>query len=337
MIRAIRFCFKPEHIHKMMLTRLAVIQSRGFFRSMTRISHRNRSKLNTNIMGLTFPNPVGLAAGFDVNGKYITALSDLGFGHVEVGPLSFKAQNLPVSRKDRLKWNKKELSLTHNAISNNEGISAAILNIKEARKHNPKCLVGINLAAYQNEIKDELIIRDFEDSFTLAYDFADYFVINISNPNVDGIRNLQNAQTLSEVMDPLLTIRLCEDVYKPILIKIGLDIPFEILDEMIDYCRLSGIDGIVVGNSPRIIDNDTKKTRFVSGSAAYQKTLDLTGHINELTEGRFPIIATGGIVTPAQAKNMIKAGASLIQLHTGLAYNGFGLVKRILKTLQESE
>lgn len=337
MIRAIRFCFKPEHVHKMMLTSLAVIQSRGIFRSMTRITHRNRSKHRISIMGLTFPNPIGLAAGFDVNGKYISALSDLGFGHVEIGPLSFKSQNLPVSKKDRLRWDKKALSLTHNAISNNEGISAAILNIKKARMQSPKCLIGINLAAYQNEIKDELIIRDFEDSFTLAYDFADYFVINISNPNVDGIRNLQNAQTLSEVMDPLLSIRLCEDVYKPILIKIGLDIPFEILDEMIDYCRLSGIDGIVVGNSPRILDNDTKKTRFVSGNAAYQKTLDLTKHIYEYTDGRFPIIATGGIVTPAQARDITKAGASLIQLHTGLAYNGFGLVKKIQKALQESE
>lgn len=334
MIRALRFCFKPELIHKMMLTRLAAIQSRRFLRSMTRITHPGRSKLGTNVLGLKFSNPVGVAAGFDVNGKYILALSDIGFGHVEVGPLSYKAQNLPVSRKDRLRWNKKEQSLTHNAVSNNEGISAAIKNIKEARKQKPRCLVGINLAAYQNQIKDELIIKDFEDSFTLAYDFADYFVINISNPNVDGIRNLQNAQTLSEIMDPLLSIRLCEDVYKPILIKIGLDIPFEVLDEMIDYCRLSGVDGIVVGNSPRILDNDTKKTRFVSGNAAYGKTLDVTRHIHEYTDGRFAIIATGGIMTPAQAKEIIGAGASLIQLHTGLTYSGFRLVKKIQKALQ---
>ena len=333
MIRALRFCFKPEHIHRMMLMRLAVNQSRGFFRSISRLAHHNRRKLGTNVLGLTFPNPVGLAAGFDINGKYISALSDLGFGHVEVGPLSYRSQQIPVSRKDRLKWNLKEESLTHNAVSNNDGIASAIHIIKEAKRQKPRCLVGINPAAHQTQIKDELIIKDFEDSFTLAYDFADYFVINISNPNADGIRNLQNAQTLSEVMDPLLAIRLCEDVYKPILIKIGLDIPYQVLDEMVDYCRLSGIEGIVVGNSPRILDSDTKKTRFVSGNAAYPKTLDITRHINEYTDGRFPIIATGGMMTPSQAKEIIEAGASLIQLHTGLIYNGFRLLNKILKAL----
>ena len=187
----------------------------------------------------------------------------------------------------------------------------------------------------------EQVAEDYATAFSLLYDYVDMFVINISCPNVEGLTSLQDVSSLSDIMDNLLNMRTGFDTYKPILLKLSPDLAHSQIDELIEYSLVSGIDGIVAGNTTRTRDGlSLPKEKIeeigrggMSGAPLYSKNLEMVRYIYGKTGGRLPIIGAGGIMSPEQAQDMLDAGASLIEIYTGFIYEGPGFVERILKHL----
>ena len=186
--------------------------------------------------------------------------------------------------------------------------------------------------------------KDYEISFGLLYDFVDMFVVNVSCPNVVGLTALQDIGFLSDIVDRLLDLRMLYDNYRPILLKVSPDLSHEQLDEIIDYCLRSGIDGIVAGNTTRSREGlkSISEEKIIeignggmSGAPVHQKNVALVRYVHERSEGKLPIIGVGGIMSPEDARNMIDAGASLVEIYTGFIYEGPALIKHIIKHLEK--
>jgi dihydroorotate dehydrogenase len=332
LFRPFLFCFKPETAHKIYL---ALVRLSAHFpgRYLVRLSHRyDAPSLKREVFGLEFRNPVGLAAGFDFNGDCFNELSDFGFSFLEIGSLSSEPQD--GGPKPRLFRYRKEKALINRLEARNKGVRYAIDRIQARR---PEALICANLTYNAGSRKDDEIANDYQTAFSLLYDFVDMFTVNVSRPNPDGLLEVQDRNALADIIDPLLEFRLCYEAYKPILVKVSPDTPAEQLDEMLDYCMLSGIDGVVASDTTRRIDLLDVKNKpasgYLSGAPLFERNLAIVKHIHEHTLGRFSIVACGGIMTPEQAAQMLDAGASLIQLHTGLVFEGPRLVKKILKYL----
>lgn len=338
LIRPLLFRLSPETAHNFTMRALKVM---GRFRlTSTAVkliySHRDPG-LSRTVFGIDFPNPVGLAAGLDKNGECYNELSRFGFSFIEIGSLTPEPQvGNPKPRLFRLPLDR---ALINRMGINNKGVRNAIEHIS---KDKPKTILAASIAKNSKSAADADMIADYRKSFSMLYDFVDMFTINVSCPNVEGLRNLQDVSYLSDILDPILDLRICYDNYKPILVKVSPDIPHEELDEILKYCMLSGIDGIVAGNtttSREGLRTNTKKVEKIgngglSGAPLFKKSLSLVKYIHEYTEGRLPIVGVGGIMGPEEAKQMLDAGASLIQVYTGFIYEGPSLVKRILKNIQ---
>ena len=337
-IRPILFCMKPERAQRAFL---ALARCSSYFpgRPIVRLTHRYTApELQRELFGINFPNPVGLAAGFDVDGESLGPLNDFGFGFIEIGSLSPHAQ-APTLKQRAYRLNHDGAMLIRPGLKH-KGIRNAIANIKKYSR--PGLVVSANIAPNTSSHKDEEVIKDYVVAFSLLYDFVDMFTVNISCPNEDGILPIQEKNDLADIIDPLLELRLCYDTYKPILVKVSPDIPYEQLDEMLDYCQLAGVDGVVAGSytkdrsqlsSKRSQKLEKITPAFVAGAPLYERNLKLVKHIAEYTKGRFPIIGCGGISSPEQAAEMLSSGASLIQIGTAISYKGPRLVKKTLKYL----
>jgi dihydroorotate dehydrogenase len=222
---------------------------------------------------------------------------------------------------------------------NNKGVKHIVSNLKTRK---PKVIIGANIIK-GTATPNESAPQDYEKTFAQLYDFVDYFVVNVSCPNVKGITKLQDINALSEIVDRLTALRKYYDDYRPILLKVSPDLDNEQLDEIIELILVSGMDGIVATNTTRSRENlktFEERVSFIgegglSGAPLFIKSLEMVRYINNKTKGQLPIIAVGGIMTPAQAGEMLKAGASLVQVYTGFIYNGPGFVKRILKYLSK--
>lgn len=341
--RPLSILLGSERAGKLALSSLSLLDRGPVGRSILRLRYglpslkKSGRKLSTELFGLHFPNPVGIAAGMDRSGKYCGCLSDLGFGFVEVG--SITADPEKGFDRPRISRMNKSRAIIHRCGAPNPGVMKVIENLQESRRRGS--IVALNLTASPGSTKDSQIIDDYRRSFSMSYDFADIFVINISAPNSNGVLTVQDSASLAEIVDPLLDLRACYGVYKPILIKVASDIPLAQIDPIIDWCRISGVDGIIAGNSPKarpaLLPTTRKSQRIsgrsLSGQPVFESSLALVKHIREYTDGRFPIIGCGGIMSPAQARAMLLAGASLIQLYTGLVYEGPSLLRRILNHL----
>jgi len=331
-IRPFLFCFKPETAHRLYL---ALVRIAAHFpgRHLIRLFHRyDAPGLKREVFGLEFRNPVGLAAGFDHSGDRFNELSDYGFGFLELGSLSSEPQD--GGPRPRIFRYRKEKALINRIEARNKGVRYAIDRIQARR---PEAIICANITYNAASRKDDEIANDYQKAFSLLYDFVDMFTVSVSRPNADGLLEVQDRNSLADIIDPLLEFRLCYETYKPILVKFSPDTPQEQLDEMVDYCMLSGIDGVVACDTTRRLDllnvRNKPAAGYLSGAPLFERNLAIVKHIHEHTVGRFPIVACGGIMTPEQAAQMLGAGASLIQLHTGLVFEGPKLVKKILKYL----
>lgn len=331
-IRPFLFCFKPETAHRLYMS---LVRISGHFpgRYLVRLFHRyDDPSLRREVFGLHFANPVGLAGGFDSNGDRFNEMSNFGFGFIEIGSLSTEPQDSGL--KPRMVRFKKDRALVNRVEARNKGVRYAIDRIHDMR---PDGILCANITYNSSSTKDEEIINDYQKAFSLLYDFVDMITVSISRPNSDGLLEVQDRNSLADIIDPLLELRLCYDQHKPLLVKISPDTPFEQLDEMIDYCMLSGVDGVIAGDTTRHLEALSGARKglggYMSGAPLFERSLAVVKHIHEHTKGRFPIIGCGGIMSPEQAAQMLSAGASLIQLHTGLVYEGPKLVKKILKYL----
>ena len=336
LIRPVLFLLSPERIHGIVMSMLRVVNYIPFSGHLMRmIFNYQNPKLEREVFGIKFKNPVGLAAGFDKNGDAYNLMANLGFSFVEIGSLTPEAQGgNPKPRCFRLP---KDQAIINRMGINNNGVKYAVEYIKN---HKPNCIIGGNLSK-NSTVSNEDAPKDYEKSFALLYDFVDYFGLNVSCPNVKNLDKLQNINSLSEIIDRLLTLRRYYDDYRPILLKVSPDIEQKHLDEIIDLVLVSGLDGVIATNTTRSREPLTTDKESVaaigdggmSGAPLFEKSLSFVKYIHQRTNGQLPIIAVGGIMSPEKAKAMLDAGASLIQVYSGFIYNGPAFVKEINKYL----
>lgn len=336
-LKPILFRFNPETAHNMIMSSLTFLRHVPFAGSIMRSIYKKETPaLQKEVFGITFPNPVGLAGGLDKNGEHYNDLANFGFGFIEIGSLTPKPQDgNPKPRCFRVPQDK---AIINRFGINNKGVRNAVEHLK---KNRPEVIVAANISKNTTSINEDAA-KDYESAFALLYDFVDMFVVNVSCPNVVGLTSLQDISFLSEIVDKLLNLRMYYDEYRPILLKVSPDLSKEQLDDIVDYCLRSGIDGIVAGNTTRSRDGLTISQDKIekignggmSGAPVHKKNLELVRYIHGKTEGKLPIIGVGGIMSEEQAKAMIDAGASLVEIYSGFIYEGPSLVKRIIKHLE---
>jgi len=283
-------------IHKL----LTLMMNIPFFGIIVRILYkRSYPALRKEVCGIEFPNPLGLGGGVDINGEFTGRIANAGFGFVEFGSVT------PEPQKDLMP---------------NKGLKYAV---KMLRKNNPEVIIGANIckniATNSNDAP-----KDYEKCLALLYDFVDMFIVNISSPTSSSIYELQEIENLAEVVDRLLSMRMYFNEYRPIFIKISPDNTRQQLDDIIDYCLRSGVDGVVACN----LSKDYSSINF-------EKNLATVKYIHEKSKGLLPIIGSGGIRKPEQAQQMIEAGASLVEICTAFVTEGPSLVRRTLKYLDK--
>ena len=337
-LKPILFRFNPETAHNLLFSGLAFLRHVPFARSIIRaFYHRDSPTLEREVFGIKFPNPVGLAGGLDKNGEFYNDMGNFGFGFVEIGSLTPKPQD--GNTKPRCWRVPGDKAIINRFGINNKGVLNAVEHLK---KEHPNVIVAANISKNTSSINEEAA-KDYETAFGLLYDFVDMFVVNISCPNVVGLTALQDIGFLSEIVDRLLDLRMFYDNYKPILLKLSPDLSRQQLDEIIDYCLRSGIDGIVAGNTTRSRDGieSISKEKIeaignggLSGAPVHQKNLELVRYVHGKSAGKLPIIGVGGIMSPADAKEMMDAGASLVEIYSGFIYEGPALIKQIIKHLE---
>ncbi len=340
-LKPILFRFNPETAHNILFSFLSFLRHVPFAQSIIRaIYHKDSPSLEREVFGINFPNPVGLAGGLDKNGEFYNDMANFGFGFVEIGSLTPLPQD--GNAKPRCWRVPGDRAIINRYGINNKGVRNAVEHLKKVR---PEVVVAANISKNSNSINEEAA-KDYETSFSLLYDFVDMFVVNVSCPNVVGLTALQDIGFLSDIVDRLLDLRMLYDNYRPILLKVSPDLAHEQLDEIIDYCLRSGIDGIVAGNTTRSRDGLTSISQEkieeignggMSGAPIHKKNLELVRYVHEKSLGKLPIIGVGGIMSAEDAKEMIDAGASLVEIYTGFIYEGPGLIKKIIKHLEEEK
>ena len=336
--RPLLFRFSPESAHKIVKRLLFILRFIPLSDKMLQLFFSYKSSnLEREIFGIKFPNPIGLAAGFDKNGDMYNDLANFGFGFIEIGSLTPLEQlGNPKPRCFRLV---KDSAIINRMGINNKGVKYAVKNLKKRR---PKVIIGGNISK-STACLNENAPLDYEKSFAQLYDFVDYFVVNVSCPNVKGLTKLQDITSLSEIVDRLITLRKYMDVYRPILLKVSPDLTYEQLDEIIELILVSGLDGIVATNTTTTRDGLITDQKIVetigdggmSGAPLFERSLDTVSYINKKTSGQPPIIAVGGVMSPIHAEKMLNAGASLVQIYTAFIYEGPSIVSKINRYLSK--
>jgi dihydroorotate dehydrogenase len=295
--------------------------------------------LKTDFLGIQFSNPVGLAAGFDKNAEVYSEFQAFGFSFIEVGTITPLGQ--PGNPKPRSFRIQADRGLINRMGFNNRGAEMAAGNL--ARKRPKGLVLGGNIG--KNTLTpNERAAADYEAVFRTIYQGVDYFVVNVSCPNITDLRALQDQDSLEAILGRILKIREEMDVVKPVLLKISPDLNDRQLDETLDIVSRLGLDGIVATNttiSRKGLKTPEKRIRAIgdggmSGAPLTGRSLEMVRIIHEKTGGRLPVIAVGGIMSVRDAMNMIEAGATLIQLYTGFIYEGPGLVRKINKAILRS-
>ena len=338
LIRPIFFLFDPEKIHHFTFSLVKFLSKipgvPSIFRGMYQV---NDKKLERNLFGLTFKNPVGLAAGFDKNAVLYNELADFGFGFVEIGTVTPKGQvGNPKKRLFRLKDDK---GIINRMGFNNEGLEAAIEQLK---KNKGKILIGGNIGKNTNTAPENYT-EDYVACFKGLHPYVDYFVLNVSCPNVSSHAKLEDADYLKELITEVQKLNNAEAQQKPILLKIAPDLNNQQLDEIIELVAETKIDGVIASNTSVNRDNlKASKERLqeignggVSGQPVKDRSTRVIKYLTDNSNKAFPIIGVGGIHSEKDALEKLKAGADLVQIYTGFIYEGPSLVKRINKAILE--
>jgi len=284
-------------------------------------------RLSVSALGLNFPNPVGLAAGFDKNAQVPDAMAKFGFGFVECGTVTPRPQaGNPQPRLFRLT---EDVAVINRMGFNNGGMEQAARNLKVRRGGG---LVGINIGANKDSTDR---ISDYVLGFAALAPLADYVTVNVSSPNTPGLRGLQNREELTRLLDSLIAARAAGR--KPILLKIAPDLDSHALDEIADVVRTSGIEGLIVSNTtiarPPLKSSHAQETGGLSGVPLFASSTEVLRGMRRRLGKSVTLVGVGGIAGGADAYEKIRAGASLVQLYTALVYQGPGLVARIKQEL----
>ena len=334
LIRPLLFWFDPEEVHYFTFSAIRFISKIPGFSSVFRAIYVIEDKrLETEVFGLKFKNPVGLAAGFDKDAVLYNELSNFGFGFIEIGTLTPKAQDgNPKMRLFRLK---QDAAIINRMGFNNKGIQAAI----EKLNQNKAVLIGGNIG--KNKLTpNENAVDDYVICFEALYDYVDYFVVNVSSPNTPNLRELQEKAPLTKLLQTLQDLNLARPEQKPILLKIAPDLTDEQLLDIIDIVNTTKIAGVIATNttiSREGLQSENKlETGGLSGKPLTSRSTEVIRFLSQKSNKSFPIIGVGGIHSAQEAIDKLEAGASLIQLYTGFIYEGPALVKAINKKILES-
>jgi len=335
LIRPILFKFDPEEIHYFTFSTLRLLNKipgvSSLFKSLYEVKD---SRLETEVFGLKFKNPVGLAAGFDKDAKLYKELSNLGFGFIEIGTLTPKGQEgNPKTRLFRLK---EDSAIINRMGFNNGGVLEAV----ERLKKNNGVLIGGNIG--KNKLtSNEEATSDYEICFDALYDHVDYFVVNVSSPNTPNLRALQDKEPLTQLLQTLQNKNLAKPKQKPILLKIAPDLTDEQLLDIIDIVNETKIAGVIATNttiSREGLQSENKaEMGGLSGKPLTKRSTEVIRFLSEKSNKSFPIIGVGGIHTAEDAIEKLEAGASLIQLYTGFIYEGPKLIKEINRKILEKK
>ena len=337
LLRPLLFLFDPEKVHHFTFGMVRFMSKIPFFPNIfNAIYEVQDSRLEREVFGLKFKNPVGLAAGFDKDAKLYQELSNFGFGFIEIGTLTPKPQaGNPKKRLFRLKADK--------AIINRMGFNnGGVLEAVERLKKNKNVLIGGNIGKNKITPNDEAV-EDYKQCFDALFDHVDYFVVNVSSPNTPGLRELQDKEPLTALLNTLQEKNTKKSKPKPILLKIAPDLTDEQLLDIITIVSDSNIAGVIATNttidrSSLITEgNVIKETGGLSGKPLTNRSTEVIRFLATNSNNAFPIIGVGGIHSAEDAIEKLEAGASLIQLYTGFIYEGPQLIKEINKKILQKE
>lgn len=295
----------------------------------------HHESLERTIWGIKFPNPVGLAAGFDKDAKYVDPLACLGFGFIEIGTVTPRSQSgNPKPRLFRLPEDK---AIINRMGFNNRGVGKASQRLRNRRE---RVIIGGNIGKNKDTPNEEAI-KDYEECMQYLHSVVNYFVVNVSSPNTPGLRALQEKEPLTKLLQRLQEVNRQHRTPRPILLKIAPDLTNEQLDDIIDIIKTTELDGIVATNTTisreglatATADVEEMGNGGLSGQPLRKRSTEVISYIHQRSNGKIPIIASGGIFTAADAKEKLDAGASLVQVYTGFIYEGPSIVKNICKGL----
>ena len=335
-IRPFLFLFDPEKIHYVtfsLIRFLCKVPLMAFvFRWIYKIEDK---RLERTLFGITFKNPVGLAAGFDKNAVLFNELANFGFGFIEIGTVTPKGQE--GNPKKRLFRLKDDQGIINRMGFNNDGLEIAIQQLK---KNKGKLIIGGNIGK-NTQTTSALYTRDYELCFKGLHPYVDYFVLNVSCPNVGSHAKLNDKSYLIELILAIQKLNKQEIIQKPILLKIAPDLNNNQLDEIIELVAETKIDGVIASNTSTTRNNLKASDRLLkeigngglSGQPIKELSTRVIKYLAQNSNKAFPIIGVGGIHSAQDALDKIEAGADLVQICTGFIYEGPGLIKQINKAL----
>jgi len=336
LIRPLLFLIPPESVHSIVVKALKLLYFLGITKLLRYISFSfNDPSLVRNVFGIEFRNPIGLAAGFDKDANLIDIFNDFGFGFIEIGTLTPKAQ--PGNPKPRLFRLIKDRGLINRMGFNNEGVKKAIHKLKSKKS---RIIVGGNIGKNKTT-PNENAAQDYLYCLNELYDYVDYFVVNISSPNTPDLRDLQSKEPLQKLLKELQEEINKKPHKKPLLLKIAPDLTDNQLIDIVDTINRLALDGIVATNttiSREGLKTDHKKLEKIdngglSGRPLRERSTEIIRFLKERLNRDIPIIGVGGIMNAEDAIEKIEAGATLIQVYTGFIYQGPALIKSINKAL----
>ena len=336
LVRPVLFLFDPEKVHHFTFSLIRFLCKIPFVASIFRGMYQIEDKrLERTLFGITFKNPVGLAAGFDKNAVLYNELANFGFGFIEIGTVTPLGQiGNPKKRLFRLKDDK---GIINRMGFNNDGLEVAIEQLK---KNKEKLIIGGNIGK-NTQTKPENYTADYEACFKGLHPYVDYFVLNVSCPNVGSHAKLNDKDYLLELISAVQKLNNQEVIQKPILLKIAPDLNNNQLDEIIELVAETKIDGVIASNTSTTRDNLKASDELLkeigngglSGQPIKAQSTKVIQYLSKNSNKSFPIIGVGGIHSAEDAIEKINAGADLVQIYTGFIYEGPNLIKEINKAL----
>lgn len=339
LVRPLLFLFDPEAIHHFTFRFIKAVCRIPVVRQTLRAMYCMQSTtLERTLFGIKFPNPVGLAAGFDKDGKLIDELACFGFGFIEIGTLTPKPQ--PGNDKPRLFRLPKDGGLINRMGFNNGGVLAAVCRLKERQS---RVIVGGNIG--KNKVTpNENAFDDYRICFEELYPYVDYFVVNVSSPNTPGLRELQEKEPLKKLLASVKALNAQKERPKPILLKIAPDLTESQLLDIVEILVETSTDGVIATNTTisrgGLLTSQDDLNQIgnggLSGKPLTKRSNEVISFLREKLGKNFPIIGVGGIMTPQDAIDKINAGADLVQVYTGFVYEGPSIVKQINERVTSS-
>jgi dihydroorotate dehydrogenase len=341
LLKPILFQFDPEKVHYFVTRNLKRFNRFPGGPALSRaIWDVNDTRLQKEVFGLRFKNPVGLAAGFDKNGELMGEMANIGFGFVEIGTVTPLPQ--PGNPQPRMFRLPPDGALINRMGFNNLGVDVVAERLatfrKNAKPAQKTLIIGGNIG--KNKVTpNEEAVSDYIKCFDRLFDVVDYFVVNVSSPNTPGLRALQEKEPLMHILNTLQQRNSKNGVSRPILLKIAPDLTDSQLDDIVDIVQQTGIAGIIATNTTISRENLTvaeglkNEMGGLSGKPLTKRSTEVISYLHKKSNGSFPIIGVGGIHSANDAIEKLQAGASLVQLYTGFIYEGPGLIRRINKKL----